>query len=159
MAKDLGARLVQAGLASRQQLAEAQELLRSNQQVIQWLNKELNDAQTGQRVHTAGASLMAAQSTKVAAFRPAMPLLSQPSAGPDVSVGMLASSTGVGPFDSVGSKPTTATSAAPGSAMSGLRSRAGLAFVEKGSAGSDSTSEFNKYLSPSKTSPSKTGVY
>ena len=40
-------RAEESASANKQQLAEAHELLRSNQQVIQWLNKELNESQMG----------------------------------------------------------------------------------------------------------------
>ena len=136
--------------ACRQQLAEAQELLRSNQQVIQWLNKELNDAQTGQRVHTAGASLMAAQSSRVAAFRPTMPPLPRPT---DATMGQASgSSAGAGgDYASTCSKPSATASGAPSSAMTSLRSRAGLAYVDgsKGSELASGFSDFNQYLNPS----------
>ena len=52
--------------AAKQQLAEAQELLRSNQQVIQWLNKELNEAQTGGRPYVNVPS-------RVTSFKPGFP--------------------------------------------------------------------------------------
>ena len=55
----------EGGEATKAQLAEAQELLRSNQQVIQWLNKELNDAQSGHRLYGG------AYASRMAAFRPA----------------------------------------------------------------------------------------
>ena len=45
---------------AKAQLAEAQELLKSNQQVIQWLNKELNDAQTSHRSYAPASSFGAA---------------------------------------------------------------------------------------------------
>jgi len=64
------AKAEEASAEHRRALGEAQELLRSNQQVIQWLNKELNDTQAGTRAHSAAALLAAA---KGSAFRPSLP--------------------------------------------------------------------------------------
>ena len=49
---------IESGAETKRQLVEAQELIRSNQQIIQWLNKELNDSQkTAPRLHGAAEAL------------------------------------------------------------------------------------------------------
>ncbi len=60
------ARADESATDARRQLTEAQELLRSNQQIIQCLNKELNDAQAGQHAKPQ-------LSSRLAAFRPTLP--------------------------------------------------------------------------------------
>ena len=157
----------------RQQLAEAQELLRSNQQVIQWLNKELNDAQTGQRIYTSGAPLLSAHSSRVGGFRPTMPptqrsgvsskpgfnsgddqgsnIVSSVSAVHVSSSSATAATTGSPDAESVVGRALSASSNSTSAALSSLRSRAGLAFVESGkeAAGTTGASDFNRYLNPS----------
>lgn len=66
----------------KQQLADAHELLRSNQQVIQWLNTELNQQQAG------GRPYLGTPSARLAGFRPTLPSASasaSASAVPSVS--------------------------------------------------------------------------
>ena len=58
-------RAEESGGSLKTQLTEAHELLRSNQQVIQWLNKELNEAQRGGRPYVSVPS-------RVASFKPAL---------------------------------------------------------------------------------------
>ena len=52
-------RAEEAAAEAKRQLSEAQELLRSNQQVIQWLNKELTEAQTKNRPYSTALLLAA----------------------------------------------------------------------------------------------------
>lgn len=96
------------------QLAEAQELLKSNQKVIQWLNKELNEAQSSScRVHS-----LAATRISPTIFSTSMPatVATASTLSPPAGDGMLAGA-------SVGG----AASAIPSAGMPALRSRVGLA--------------------------------
>lgn len=139
----------------RQQLTEAQDLLRSNQQVIQWLNKELNDAQTGQRMHSANNSLTAVSSLKAATTRPALPSSVYASASGTTSGLHASGSSATGGNYAANSITSTGTLSASHSTMAGLRSRAGLAFVENSNKGQFDTSpgfsDFSQYLNPSST--------
>lgn len=137
--------------SSRQQLAEAQELLRSNQQVIQWLNKELNDAQSGQHLRKTGPTMLT-QPLKPTSFRPSLPV-----ATPSDATGELfaSSSSGTG-GDSIhmASNSCHAASSKSGwnSATPNLRSRAGLAFMDSSRVATEKpsgVSDFSKYLNPS----------
>ena len=140
----------EGGEATKAQLAEAQELLRSNQQVIQWLNKELNDAQSGHRLYGG------AYASRMAAFRPAaggsaasamasaMPTTAasamgtptKPTAASELKerAAMMAGGGGGGGggFGSAVMAPVGACAAAPPAATAGmasLRSKAGMAAV------------------------------
>ena len=64
------ARVEESGAELRRQLSEAQELLRSNQQIIQWLNKELNDAQAGRSIVSAPSCGGAI--SRISAYRPTL---------------------------------------------------------------------------------------
>jgi len=139
--------------ACKQQLAEAQELLRSNQQVIQWLNKELNELQTGGRPYVSIPN-------RVSSFRPSVPSTLKAMGGAPAtassvggSAGATGSSTAAASFDqsipilsasslSSGFKSTAnmdtvsagtdapAPTFVPGAALASLRSRAGIALAE-----------------------------
>lgn len=141
-AAELRAQLAEAGAerersdeacaAAKRQLAEAQELLRSNQQVIQWLNKELNDAQTSHRVYTPpstsfGATPPAAMTggtaSRVSSIRPTAPLPLAPASSVTVNSSVATSSSG----GAAGGGSITA-------GMSELRSKAGQAFRDGGAA-------------------------
>ena len=139
----------EGGEATKAQLAEAQELLRSNQQVIQWLNKELNDAQSGHRLYGG------AYASRMAAFRPAaggsaasamasaMPTTAasamgtptKPTAASELkerAAMMAGGGGGGGGFGSAVMAPVGACAAAPPAATAGmasLRSKAGMAAV------------------------------
>ena len=148
------------------QLAEAQELMRSNQQVIQWLNKELNDAQ-------AGAKPYVSLPPRVGAFRPSAPSTFRPAthaaAAPPPS--SAAAPTGV-PAEVYASVAAAVAAPGkevapegkgmdfkpegfvPGAALANLRSRAGVAMA--GSLGGRpaagetmNTGGFAEYLTPS----------
>lgn len=141
-ATELRAQLAEAGAgrdrsdeacgAAKRQLAEAQELLRSNQQVIQWLNKELNDAQTSHRVYspasasfgsaTAAAAASSAATRPSSSFRPPAPLPLAPASSVTVNSSMATSS-------SAGAGGGSLTAG-----MSELRSKAGQAFRDGGTA-------------------------
>lgn len=140
--------------AAKQQLAEAQELLRSNQQVIQWLNKELNEAQTGGRPYVNVPS-------RVTSFKPGFP--SSFKLGSGVAGGMPG---GVSSPSATGTSlqsPEASAAAAlassrggadadapqPGKALSSLKSRAGMAMAEGASRDStNATGGFADYLAP-----------
>lgn len=145
------------GCAScKHQLTEAQELLRSNQQVIQWLNKELNETQTGgrpyvslpSRVTTFKPSLppsMAAMSGKPAPHAPPLP---PPSATANSGAGGATGASSLPAADAYAyasssfkragaTDPSSAAADAdfasgyvPGQALASLRSRAGMALAE-----------------------------
>jgi hypothetical protein len=123
-------RAEEATAALKERLVEAQELLRSNQQVIQWLNKELNDAQTG------GPPFLGAPG-RVAAFRPtglAMKGATFASGSPNLCE----------PIAHGTEKPRVA-------ALSSLRSRAGIAIAGHVAPSGETTSTgggFADYLSP-----------
>ena len=120
----------EAHAACKEQLAEAQELLRTNQQVIQWLNKELNEAQTGARPYVNIPS-------HVSSFKTAVQ--------PNLSPGK-ASATGT----VLGAAPGAADTYAPGKALANLKSRAGLSFASEGAAQpateTNTTGSFAAYL-------------
>lgn len=169
-------RALEGSADSKRQLAEAQELIRSNQQIIQWLNKELNDAQTGPRL--CGGSVpslsLGAQVIRTTAFRPTLP--PPPMLPPALSVGArpLGDKSNTGTASDAGVRGATikmtsgANDAAPQgfsikmgsglmSSSPALRSRAGIACISEGasftSAGATPTaptSRFSEYLSPSK---------
>ena len=168
----------EGGEATKAQLAEAQELLRSNQQVIQWLNKELNDAQSGHRLYGG------AYASRMAAFRPAaggsaasamaaaMPTTAasamgtptKPTAASELKerAAMMAGGGGGGGFGSAVMAPVGACAAAPPAATAGmasLRSKAGMAAVSsppparaaasaKAEDGAVGGGGFSAYLSP-----------
>ena len=143
----------------KRQLTEAQDLLRSNQQVIQWLNKELNEVQAGNRVNSAAALLAAA---KGAAYRPSLPrlgggVIERPASMSACDSGASTSALTL-PQDAAGEPKGL------GGFRSELRSKAALAALSEGSsnaaAGSSSknaeggeagarTMGFSEYLAPS----------
>ena len=139
--------------AARQQLAEAQELLRSNQQVIQWLNKELNEAQTGGRPYVNIPS-------RVAAFKPALHPSIKPGAGPTSYSPSATGSSAImcdhSPLSSAGSSALAGASSSlgtdapqPGKALSSLKSRAGMTMAEGAARDStNATGGFAEYLTP-----------
>ena len=134
--------------ACRQQLTEAQELLRSNQQVIQWLNKELNEAQTGGRPYVNIPS-------RVAAFKPSMhPAIKPSSAASSYSPGSLTGSSAVmcdsSPIAGLSSAPSGLEGKPePGKALASLKSRAGMAMAEGAARDStNATGGFSDYLAP-----------
>lgn len=155
-------RAQEALAASKQQLAEAQDLLRTNQQVIQWLNKELNEAQTGGKPYINLPS-------RVTSFKPAIHPALRPSLSPSGG-GFAASATGTSavmcdptPLSAPSSLtasmtlPAAAKFAAdaadadgyvPGKALANLKSRAGMAFAAEGTAGTNTTGGFSDYLAP-----------
>ena len=159
------ARAEDTAAAHKAQLAEAQDLLRSNQQVITWLNKELNDAQSGARPYAATAAFAA---TRGAPFRPVVPpgFLKGSAAAPlgaasasaanAAAAAKLAAAEG-GPAD--GGADTSSLVGGGGAALSSLRSRAGMALAEgAGAAGAPRGGEtastaggLAEYLSPSKS--------
>jgi chromosome segregation ATPase len=126
----------------KRQLAEAQELLRSNQQVIQWLNKELNDTQAGTRAHSAAALLAAA---KGSAFRPSLPRPSSVDRPQSMSACDAAASA------AASSSPPMSSAGNPAGFRSELRSKAALAALGETSAGDASArvGGFSDYLAPS----------
>lgn len=124
----------------KRQLSEAQELLRSNQQVIQWLNKELNDTQAGTRAHSAAALLAAA---KGSAFRPSFPRPGSVERPPSMAACDAAAASSSPPLASGGGNPA--------GFRSELRSKAALAALGE-NAGGDASAQvvrFNEYLAPS----------
>jgi multidrug efflux pump subunit AcrA (membrane-fusion protein) len=137
------AKAEEAAAETKRQLAEAQELLRSNQQVIQWLNKELNDTQAGTRAHSAAALLAAA---KGSAFRPSFPRPGSVERPPSMAACDAAATS---------SSPPPLAPPAGGSAgfRSELRSKAALAALGESASGAGETSArvvgFNEYLAPS----------
>ena len=116
--------------------------MRSNQQVIQWLNKELNEAQTGGRPYVNLPS-------RVAAFKPALhpsikPVSSPPGASATgTSTPSLTASLTKPDADSL--SPAAAEGYVPGKALAGLKSRAGIAAAAEGT---NTTGGLSEYLSP-----------
>ena len=148
-------RAEEQAVAAKQQLAEAQELLRSNQQVIQWLNKELNEAQTGGRPYVNLPS-------RVAAFKPSLhPSIKPGSCAASYSPSATGSSAAMydhSPLSAAGASalagapmPSSLGSDAPmpGKVLSSLKSRAGMAMAEGAARDStNATGGFAEYLTP-----------
>ena len=136
-------RAEESAASCKAQLVEAQELLRSNQQVIQWLNKELNDAQTGCRPFVSVPS-------RASTYRPAT--LGN-TIGKPAPFSAYSPATGSSPssdekendIELKGGK----TEIVPGSALASLRSRAGIALAAGAHETTNTGTDFPSALPPS----------
>ena len=163
---------IESGAETKRQLVEAQELIRSNQQIIQWLNKELNDSQkTAPRLHGGALpsfSLGAPAFRSSGAFRPSLPAAAEPPPTRSLGATPLADKSNFFPQRDVSDeviKPSpnaihegiyVKTGAALRNSTPALRSKAGIACMSEGAAAATlagstptaPTSRFFEFMSP-----------